>query len=98
MVYQIAGTVLLTASLICGTWYAVTIQKEREKARIQERREREARNKRTFENESLALYQDELTRRRDAEAQVKLQKELLRRSRNECERLKGLIKELEANN
>ena len=97
MIYQIAGTVLLTTSLICGTWYAVTIQKEREKARIQERREREARNKRTFENESLALYQDELTRRRDAEAQVKLQKELLRRSRNEVERLKGLIKELEAN-
>lgn len=95
---QIIGTILISVSLICGTWYAVTVRKIKSNEERKARRERNAHNERIANNESLALYQEEKTRRESAETLTGIYKEQLRRARNENERLKGLIKELEANN
>ena len=95
---QIIGTVLISISLICGTWYAVTVRKIKATAERKARRERNEHNERIANNESLALYQEEKTRRETAETMTGIVKDQLRRSRNEVERLKALIKELEENN
>ena len=80
MIIQIAGAVILTTSIICGTWYAVERVRISAKAANESARLREARNRRTFENEALMLYEDEKQRRIAAETRERIANERLRRA------------------
>ena len=95
MILQIAGTVILTTVIICATWYATTLRKEQTKRRDFMRKEREQRNERLYKDNTFALYKDEEQRRIDAETRIGIVQDQLRRARNENERLKKLIKDLE---
>lgn len=91
MIYQIAGTVLVSVCIICFTWYAVTVRRDAEKNKERVRRQREARNERVYSNGSMSLYEDERQRRIAAETMVGIRDDQLKRSRKECERLKTLV-------
>ena len=95
MIYQIAGIVLVSVSLICFTWWKVTNAQRQTNEQNHQRKLREARNARVFDNEAMMLYEDERQRRIEAEQGERLAKERLRRSQNEVERLKKLLKEAE---
>lgn len=97
MIYQIAGTVIVTTCIVCFTWYMVTMRKEKQAAAERERKDRQARNERLFSDQSLALYQYEAAKRKEAETREGIAQNQLKRARSENERLKLLIKELEAN-
>ena len=97
MIYQIAGTVILAVSIICGTWYLVTLKQMQMKADARKRHERIEKYDRTFNNNAIGLYEDERTRREAAETKVGILERQLKLARGNCERLKLLIKELEEN-
>lgn len=97
MIYQIAGTVLVTTSIICATWYLTTLRREQNERRDREKRERAARNERMYADQSFALYQYEAQRRQEAETREGIAQNQLKRARSEIQRLKDLIKELEEN-
>ena len=91
MIYQIAGTVILSISIICFTAWAVTVRRDKQKDHECECKRRNAHNERMFSNESLMLYEDEKQRRIAAETMVGIRDDQLKRSRKECERLKTLV-------
>ncbi len=95
MILQIAGTIILTTAIVCATWYATTLRKEQTKRRDFLRKEREDRRERLAHDNFFALYKDEEQRRIDAETRTGIVQDQLRRARNENERLKKLIKDLE---
>ena len=95
MIYQIAGAAIIVTSIICATWYAVTVRREKAEEAERSKRERQARNERLFRDQSFALYQYEATRRQEAETREGIAQTVLKRTKNENERLKRLIKELE---
>ena len=97
MIYQIAGMVIVTVSIICGTWYLVTLKQMQIKADARKRRELAAKNERLFNNNAIGLYEDERARREAAETKVGILERQLKLSRGNVERLKLLIKELEEN-
>lgn len=97
MIYQISGLVLVTVSIICFTWYMVTLKQMQMKADARKRREQAAKNERLFNNNAMGLYEDERTRREAAETKVGILERQLKLARGNCERLKLLIKELEEN-
>lgn len=91
MIYQIAGTVLVSVCIICFTWWAVTVRRDAEKNRERVRRQRDAHNERMFNNGSMSLYEDERQRRIAAETMVGIRDEQLKRTRKENERLKTMV-------
>lgn len=88
MIYQIAGIVIVTVSLICGTWYAVTVRKEQAKAQQNARKARQARNERDCNNEWMILYEEEKQRRIDAETREMIAKTQLERTRDRMAKIK----------
>lgn len=92
---QICGTILLGISLICGTWYAITIKKEKA---INERKVAAQRNAMTeamAEKANAAAHDAEIIKRQSAEAQNAIKLVQIKRLMNENERLKKLLKEAE---
>lgn len=88
MILQIAGIVIVTVSIICGTWYAVTVRSQKEKAAQNARRARQERNEREFNNEWMILYEEEKQRRIDAETRERIAKDQLRRAREQMSKVK----------
>lgn len=91
MIYQIAGTVLISVCIICFTWYRVTVRRDNQKNHDNECERRNAHNERMMSNNSMMLYEDERQRRIAAETNVGIRDDQLKRSRKECERLKTLV-------
>lgn len=83
MIYQIAGAAIIVTSIICGTWYAVTVRRENEKNRVREQRERKARNERIMHSELLKMYEDECQRRLAAETRMGVYEHQLKRAREQ---------------
>lgn len=92
---QICGTVLIGLSLICGTWYGVTVTNLKMNAERRERARRAAHNEAVFSDRSLALYTQTEAMLADAKTKIGIQSEQLKRRDAEIERLKKLLKEAE---
>lgn len=95
MVVQIAGAILIGISLVCGTWYAVTIKKINNRAQARARRERIEHNERVFSNGYIALYHEEEERCSGLKIRNDILNEQLKRRDKEIERLKSLLEESE---
>lgn len=95
MIVQIAGAILIGVSMVCGTWYAVTVKRIKNRDQARARRERLAHNERISGNGYLALYQEEEARGRDLVVRNNILTEQLKRRDKEIERLKGLLEESE---
>lgn len=91
MIYQIAGTILVSVCIICFTWYAVTVRRDAEKNRERVRKQREARNERVYNNGSMSLYEDERQRRIAAETKCGIYQQQIERTKKENERLKTML-------
>lgn len=91
MIYQIAGTVILSISIICFTWWAVTVRRDKQRDHETECKRRNAHNERMMSNNSMMLYEDERQRRIAAETMVGIRDDQLKRVRSENERLKTMI-------
>lgn len=88
MIYQIAGIVIVTVSILCGTWYAVTLKQTQAKERKDALKRREARNERIFSNEAMMLYEDEKQRRIEAETKCGIYQRQLKMAREQMARVK----------
>ena len=88
MVVQIGGIVILTVSIICGTWYAVTVRQMRIKAEQERTDKRNAHYERMNKYNWSALYEDERQRRIDAETREQIAKDQLRRAREQMATVK----------
>ncbi len=95
MIYQIAGTVLVCVCIICFTWWAVTVRRDKQKKHETECKRRNAHNERMFSNNSMMLYEDERQRRIAAETREGIARDQLKRSRHENERLLKLLAQYE---
>lgn len=95
MIYQIAGTVIISISIICFTWYRVTVRRDKQKNHDNECKRRDAHNERMFSNNSMMLYEDERQRRIAAETREGIARDQLKRSRHENERLLKLLAQYE---
>ena len=93
---QICGTILIAVSLICGVWYAVTIQKNNADADRAARAQRNAHNEKLAADNNFALYQQTAAKLNEAEVKNKIKDEQIKRRDAEIERLKKLLKEAEA--
>lgn len=91
MIYQIAGTVILSICIVCFTWWSVTVRRDKQRDHETERKRRNAHNERMFSNESLMLYEDERQRRIEAETKCGIFQHQLQRTKKENERLKTMI-------
>ena len=83
MIDQIAGIVIVTVSLVCGTWYAVTVRKQKADEDSKERAERKARNERIMNSELWKMYEDECQRRLAAETKAGVYEHQLKRAREQ---------------
>ena len=83
MAIQIGGIVILTVSIICGTWYAVTVRQMKIKAEQERTDKRNAHYERMNKYNWSALYEDERQRRIDAETREQIAKDQLRRAREQ---------------
>ena len=83
MLIQIGGIILLSVSLICLTWYGVTLKKIQTKATQTATDKRNAHTERMNKDNWSALYEDERQRRIDAETREKIAKDQLRRAREQ---------------
>lgn len=92
MIIQIAGAAVLVTSIICLTWYLTEREKAQEKERKESLSRRESRNKQVFENEAIALYLDEKTRREAAETKCGVLQHQLNMAREQMAKIK--IKEV----
>ena len=92
MVVQIGGIVILTISIICGTWYAVTVRQMQIKAEQARTDKRNAHYERMNIGNWSALYEDERQRRIDAETREQIAKDQLRRAREQMATM--MIKEV----
>ena len=81
MLIQIGGIILLSVSLICLTWYGVTLKKIQTKAAQDNKKRREARNERIYNCEAMSLYEDEKQRRIAAETRTGILEDQLKRAR-----------------
>lgn len=96
MIYQIAGTVIISTALICLTWYGCTLKRLKAQKEREARRSRYAHNEKMNETNTYSLYMSEEQRRKEAEVKIGILNDQLRRSRNEAARLKKLIADMEA--
>lgn len=88
MLIQIGGIILLTVSLICGTWYAVTLTQMKAQKAEDARKRREARNERIFHDEALSLYEDEKQRRIALETRIGIVEHQLARAKEQMAKVK----------
>lgn len=88
MVVQIGGIVILTVSIICGTWYAVTVRQMADAKAAESKKRREARNERIFNNEALSLYEDERQRRMALETRLGIVEHQLKRAKEQMAKIK----------
>ena len=92
---QVVGLILIAFAILLAPRCIVMIHKENAANDRKERKERYAHNERIYDNRSFALYQDEETRRIDAEIYAHCCKQELRRKDREIERLKRLLEKKE---
>lgn len=83
MIIQIGGIILLSVSLICLTWYMVTLKKIQTRATQTATDKRNAHTERMNKDNWSALYEDERQRRIDAETRERIAKDQLRRAREQ---------------
>lgn len=83
MIYQIAGIVILSISLICGTWYAVTVRREKLNTQREIAKARAAATERMVSNGTWSLYESEREKRIAAETQVGILRHQLARAREQ---------------
>lgn len=83
MIIQVAGLVLVTASILAGAWYATEIHRTKIIAQNQERMQRAEHAQRIFENNAMMLYEDERQRRQEAETKVGILQHQLKRAREQ---------------
>ena len=83
MLIQIGGIILLSVSLICLTWYGVTLKKIQTKAMQTATDKRNAHTERMTQANWSALYEEEKQRRIDAETREQIAKDQLRRAREQ---------------
>lgn len=95
MIYQIAGTVIVSISIICFTAWCITVRRDKQKNHEFECKRRNAHNERMFSNNSMMLYEDERQRRIAAETREGIARDQLKRSRHENERLLKLLAQYE---
>lgn len=95
MIYQIAGTVIISISIICFTWWAVTSKRDKQKNHDNECKRRDAHNERMMSNNSMMLYEDERQRRIEAETKCGIVQHQLQRTKKENERLLFLLSQYE---
>lgn len=88
MVVQIGGIIILTVSIICGTWYMVTVRQMADKKAAEAKKRREARNERIFNNEALSLYEDERQRRIALETRIGIVEHQLARAKEQMSKIK----------
>lgn len=88
MVVQIGGIVILTVSIICGTWYAVTVRQMADKKAAEAKKRREAQNERIFNNEALSLYEDERQRRMALETRLGIVEHQLKMAKEQMAKIK----------
>ena len=88
---QICGTILVSVSLICGVWYAVTVRKIKADADRKAREERNAHNERLAADNNFALYQQTEIALHDANTKNRIKDEQIKRRDKEIERLKKLL-------
>lgn len=91
MIYQIAGTVILSISIICFTWWAVTVRRDKQRDHETECKRRNAHNERMMSNNSMMLYEDERQRRIEAETKCGIFQHQADRLKKENERLKTMV-------
>lgn len=91
MIYQIAGTVLISVCIICFTWYRVTVRRDNQKNHDNECERRNAHNERMMSNNSMMLYEDERQRRIEAETKCGIFQHQADRLKKENERLKTMV-------
>lgn len=83
MIIQVAGLVIVAASVLAGGWYATEIRRTKLIAENQERMQRAEHAQRTFENNALMLYEDERQRRQAAETKIGILQHQLKRAREQ---------------
>ena len=88
MLIQIGGIILLSVSLICLTWYMVTLKKIQTKAMQTATDKRNAHAERMTQANWSALYEEEKQRRIDAETRERIAKDQLRRAREQMAKVK----------
>lgn len=88
MIVQIGGIILLSVSLICLTWYMVTLKKIHTRATQTATDKRNAHTERMTQANWSALYEEEKQRRIDAETREQIAKDQLRRAREQMAKVK----------
>lgn len=83
MIYQIAGTVIVSVSIICFTWWLTTKQREDRDKDSKDLRVRTAATEKIAENQAWMLYEDERNRRIAAETKVGILETQLSRARDQ---------------
>lgn len=83
MIYQIAGTVIVSVSLICFTWWLTTKQREEREKDSEDKRVRAASTEKITSNQAWMMYEDERNRRIAAETKVGILENQLARARDQ---------------
>lgn len=88
MIIQIAGAVVLTASVIMAGLYFTEIRRVKLIAESRERMQRAEHDQRVFENNAIVMYEHERQRRIDAETKVGILQHQLKRAREQMDKIK----------
>lgn len=83
MIYQIAGTVIVSVSIICFTWWLTTKQREERQKDSEDKRVRAAATEKITANQAWMMYEDEHNRRIAAETKVGILETQLKRARDQ---------------
>lgn len=79
MLIQIGGIILLSVSLICLTWYGVTVQKIKVENERKAQAQRNAHNEKIAADNNFALYQQTEAFLNDANEKIKIRNEQIKR-------------------
>lgn len=88
MIIQVAGLVLVTASVIMAGFYFTEIRRTKLIAASQERMQRAEHDQRTFENNAIRMYENERQQRIEAETKRDIYKHQLDRARQQMATVK----------
>lgn len=88
MIIQIAGAVVLTASVIMTGLYITEIRRVKLTTASRERMQRAEHDQRVFENNAIMMYEHERQRRIDAETKVGILQHQLKRAREQMDKIK----------
>lgn len=83
MIIQVAGTVIVTASIIMAGFYITEVRRTKLIAANQEKMQKAEHDQRTFENNAMRLYQHERQARVAAETKVGILQDQLKRAREQ---------------